>query len=351
MDREKQPSERQGPNRAYCALLARESHSNELMAEILSRASHEFKASADMFRPELWFSPENPPLSEAPSLSSAIVSFEAACLRLKATSVALAKAIPPHTATYTHTHTHTQTQNTQRKRRKTTGTTSEHFDPFTMKPTPSGLNFRLSPSKFGLIQERIRNSLWALVVQTVLWNKTTARVGRPVLFKLLSKYQTPSDMASADVNDVMCIVRCLGLQNKRSKLLIDLARQWLSAPPDPSRRYTRRHYPKTGDNLDLKDGAMVEEEDLHPSFEISHLPGVGPYAIDSYRIFYRDTLRKFGVDPHEVFEPEWKRVLPQDKDLRAYLKWRWRSVGWDWDEKSGERRRIVQDTGTTRVQE
>jgi len=48
----------------------------------------------------------------------------------------------------------------------------------------------------------------------------------------------------------------------------------------------------------------------YPPTAISHLPGSGPYALDSYRIFC--------TDPHE-----WKSVIPSDKELVRYLKWKW----------------------------
>ena len=45
--------------------------------------------------------------------------------------------------------------------------------------------------------------------------------------------------------------------------------------------------------------------------------------MDSYRIFYRDKLREVA----EGTEEEWRRVVPLDKDLRAYLVWRWKRDG------------------------
>lgn len=49
---------------------------------------------------------------------------------------------------------------------------------------------------------------------------------------------------------------------------------------------------------------------------------MGRYAIDSFRIFGRDALR--GVDVGKGVEEEWRRVRAEDKDLKAYLEWRWR---------------------------
>jgi hypothetical protein len=95
------------------------------------------------------------------------------------------------------------------------------------------------------------------------------------------------------------------------------------------------HYPDRGHGLDVKPGEILELGDEREGWEIAHLPGMGPYALDSYRIFCRDRLREV-----EEGEPEWKRVLPLDKDLKPYLKWRWAQDGWDWDELTGKRRKL-----------
>ncbi|KAI7358962.1 hypothetical protein KC354_g9512 [Hortaea werneckii] len=111
------------------------------------------------------------------------------------------------------------------------------------------------------------------------------------------------------------------------------------------------------------------------SLEIGHIPGCGRYAYDSWRIFCRDVLRGVAEDyngkgaippppppPHETlpptetsaskeeeeeegatvpFEPEWKRVLPQDKELIATLRWMWLREGWIWDPFNGGARRLA----------
>jgi hypothetical protein len=88
---------------------------------------------------------------------------------------------------------------------------------------------------------------------------------------------------------------------------------------------------------------MSDERD---GWEIAHLPGMGPYALDSYRIFYRDRLREINTG-----EPEWKRVVPLDKDLKPYLKWRWAQDGWDWNELSGKRRRLAPEEASAVAQD
>ncbi|KAI7543896.1 hypothetical protein KC317_g16156, partial [Hortaea werneckii] len=43
-------------------------------------------------------------------------------------------------------------------------------------------------------------------------------------------------------------------------------------------------------------------------------------------------------NPLVPFEPEWKRVLPQDKELIATLRWMWLREGWIWDPSNGAKR-------------
>ncbi|PSN65114.1 DNA glycosylase [Corynespora cassiicola Philippines] len=214
-----------------------------------------------------------------------------------------------------------------------------YVDPFSVVPTPSGLSFILQPSYFGLIQERICGDLFALVIQAILWNQTTAHAARPILFQFLCAYPSPERLATAKHEDVLDIIKVLGLQNRRTSVLIKLAQTWVAFPPSPLRRYAKRNYPNQGDNATTRDGQLLSLDDPESGWEIAHLPGIGPYAIDSFRIFYRDTLR--GIGSGDGLEPEWKRVVPQDKDLRAYLVWRWRQEGWDWNMLTGEKTRCL----------
>ncbi|KAF2730751.1 DNA glycosylase [Polyplosphaeria fusca] len=214
-------------------------------------------------------------------------------------------------------------------------------DPFTQLPTPKGLSFTLQPSGFGLIQERIRADLFALVVQTILWNQTTARAGRPVLFRFLTRFPDAMTLERATHNEIFEIISCLGLGDMRSTRLSQLAAVWVSAPPCPERRYGRRNYPHHVPNKSVKSKEFLPPDDPREGWEIAHLTGIGPYALDSYRIFYRDTLRGLQDDHFSNTTPEWQRVIPTDKDLRAYLVWRWKQDGWKWDPLSGERTKIV----------
>ena len=109
-------------------------------------------------------------------------------------------------------------------------------------------------------------------------------------------------------------------------------------------------YPCRGDGADIPKGVdYVDDGDKRVAWEIGHLPSIGAYALDSWRIFCRDELRDVGAEmPIELMEEkveedlkgEWTRVVPLDKELRAYLRWRWGRCGWVWDPESGERRRM-----------
>lgn len=138
---------------------------------------------------------------------------------------------------------------------------------------------------------------------------------------------------------------------------------WIACPPERGQRYRRLDYPSKGVGKDIKKDEVIADEEDDPrqgAWEVAHLPGVGAYAIDSWRIFCRDVLRgvakgwdgggaitssttdmkkeasineKEEVDnDHDrqiadttarSFQPEWERTLPLDKELRAFLRWKW----------------------------
>ena len=98
-------------------------------------------------------------------------------------------------------------------------------------PQPPGLPFPLRPATFGLIQERICSSLYALVIQAILWNQTRGLMARPVLFALLAKYPTPEALSLASLEDLTAMLQPIGLHNIRALRLIALANARLTAPP------------------------------------------------------------------------------------------------------------------------
>ena len=202
------------------------------------------------------------------------------------------------------------------------------------------------PIRFGLVQEHFCHDLYALLVQCVLWNQTWGRAARPVLEVVLARHPDAASLAVCGEDELAGVLRPIGLHRVRATRLVSLARAWLAAPPCKERRYRRPHYPRRGCGVDIRPGEVLDEDDPREAWEVAHLPGVGAYALDSYRIFHRDSLR--GVVCHdargrELVQPEWKRVLPTDKDLRAYLVWRWSTEGWSWDPLTGDRRPLDDD--------
>lgn len=62
----------------------------------------------------------------------------------------------------------------------------------------------------------------------------------------------------------------------------------------------------------------------YPPTEISHLPNMGKYALDSWRCFCCDDkvdveLQLLGVPSLSFCEREWMKVRPRDKELIKYL--------------------------------
>jgi methyl-CpG-binding domain protein 4 len=187
----------------------------------------------------------------------------------------------------------------------------------------------LDATTFGLIQESIAHNLYHLCIQAMLWNQTSGRQARPIFFKLIQLYPTPAHLAEASLSELTALLQPLGLHNIRARRCILFAQKWLELPPEGGKIYVRKGYPARG----------AEE-----GYEIAHLPGMGPYAIDSFRIFHRDEMRGvasswLGEGAGDNFEPEWMRVVPLDKELKAYVKWQWL--------KRGKGERVCQDVATT----
>lgn len=257
-----------------------------------------------------------------------------------------------------------------KKKRKSTGKKSSYFTP--QKPpldttyidrvdlynttgstrkgrVPAGVSIAPVPSiqspTFGIIQEKLwREPFWLLIAVTFL-NKTTGRAAAPTFWRLKEKYDKPEDLAEADEEELREMIHHLGLQTQRSKRMIKMARAWIENEPMMGRRWRCLHYPLKGDGKEYKPDECVEEdaEEVSGALEIARIPGCGPYAWDSWRIFCRDVLRGVAQDYNgqgagEGFVPEWKKVLPLDKELRAALRWMWLREGWIWDCVTGERR-------------
>lgn len=220
-----------------------------------------------------------------------------------------------------------------------------NVNPDTCLPFPP-----IDAPSFGLIQEQLAHDPFRLLIATIFLNRTRGGVALPVLFQVFEKYPTIENMATAEPSELVSMIHCLGLHNRRATKCIDLARTWLANPPSKNKRYRKLHYPGRRDGRDIKPDEYIDDSDERVAWEVAHLPGLGAYALDSWRIFCRDELRGVaqdwkgsGAKSHDL-DPEWKSVLPQDKELRAYLTWMWLKEGWVWDWRSGQRTKASEQT-------
>ena len=230
-------------------------------------------------------------------------------------------------------------------------TDTKKISPLTKTPRPpKGTSTCPVPSTnstyFGLIQEKLWKEPFWLIIAVTFLNKTTGRAAAPIFWNLKKLYPSPEALSQAEEKDLVEMIGTLGLQNQRAKRLILIAKAWLANPPAKNQLYRTLHYPAKGDGKGIKKDQVVEEDvdECEGALEIGHIPGCGPYAWDSWRIFCRDVQRGLAQDYNgrrsgvEDFEPEWQRVVPLDKELRACLRWMWLREGYVWDHETGERR-------------
>ncbi|KAH9917696.1 DNA glycosylase [Epithele typhae] len=158
-----------------------------------------------------------------------------------------------------------------------------------------------------LIQDHVSADVWKVLVAVTLLNKTAGRLSVPIFFEILNTWPTPTSLAGASHTELFAMIKDLGLGATRAHRLVSISQTFLSQPPTPSTTYKSRG--KTTSLSTSPTGELVLIEVDYPPTPISHIPGCGPYALDSYRIFCAGD--------------EWKNVRPTDKELIRYLEWRW----------------------------
>ncbi|KAI1375524.1 DNA glycosylase [Hypoxylon crocopeplum] len=215
---------------------------------------------------------------------------------------------------------------------------------------------RLDAPKFGLIQEEFATDPFRLLIAVTFLIRVKGKHAIPVFRKLMDKYPTPRDLAEADTKDIVAMIRHLGLAAVRAAAIQKYARMWMEKPPRADVRYDVKNYPRSddgdgdgdGDGVDSRaEEALSSDDSRLSTWEIGHMTQ-GRYAIDSWRIFCRDVLLDRAEDwrgkgREGEFQPEWMRVLPEDKELRACLRWLWMQEGWAWDPKTGEKDILSED--------
>ncbi|OHE96925.1 methyl-CpG binding domain-containing protein 4 [Colletotrichum orchidophilum] len=210
---------------------------------------------------------------------------------------------------------------------------------------------RLSAPKFGLIQEEFAHEpFWLLVVVTFLV-KTAGTLAIPTFYKVKERFPTPAALADPRATPIiMNMIHHLGLSVVRTAAIQRYARVWLEKPPAGGVVYRVKKYDKRDieastlrpdNSTDQGSSETPTTGDADDAWEMGHFTQ-GKYALDSWRIFCRDELlgraqdwNGKGAAPN--FQPEWMRVRPDDKELRACLRWMWMREGWEWDPVTGER--------------
>ncbi|EXK88227.1 hypothetical protein FOQG_08593 [Fusarium oxysporum f. sp. raphani 54005] len=210
----------------------------------------------------------------------------------------------------------------------------------------------LTSQEFGLIQEKFAHEpFWLLTVVTFLI-RTKGTQAIPTFYKVKERFPTPTHIASeGNTEPLVEMIRHLGLAEHRVSLMKKYARGFLGQPPVAGiyhkvKKYDHRDidplslYQHKGSSALLVDKDSYGQ-DLLEAWEIGHLTQ-GKYALDSWRIFCRDELLGRatgwnGEDRDPKLQPEWMRVRPDDKELRAYLRWMWMKEGWEWNPDTGER--------------
>ncbi|KHO00005.1 methyl-CpG-binding domain-containing protein 4 [Metarhizium album ARSEF 1941] len=214
----------------------------------------------------------------------------------------------------------------------------------------------LSSSQFGLIQERLAHEPFWLLIAVTFLIKTSGQAAIPVFHKVRERFPSPKELSDpSNADELFNMIRHLGLAANRLGFIQKYAEAFVSNPPAPGKQYRVRNYEKrdvlpfamgkegfciNGDFKCVNTGAVDGEVDA-AAWEIGHMTQ-GKYTLDSWRIFCRDELLGRAQDwngkgQQPEFQPEWMRVMPHDKELRAYLRWMWMREGWEWDPETGER--------------
>ena len=124
---------------------------------------------------------------------------------------------------------------------------------------------------------------------------------------IIPHLQSPNEISlilnEAPYGVLFGLIENLGLGHIRTKRLINISQAFLSSAPPAN--LVHRSRGKTTALYSLKEGDLVVKKVQYPPTIISHIPGCGPYALDSYRIF--------------CTTEEWMSVRPTDKELRRYL--------------------------------
>lgn len=129
-------------------------------------------------------------------------------------------------------------------------------------------------SPFGLLEELLQGYPWQLLVACILLNRTGRAVVDAVLGPLFRRWPTPAALLEDSENSGLeQLVAPLGLQRRRSRMLLRFSREYLQA------------IAADGEPLPLK--------------RLRGLHGMGKYSCDAYQLFVVGAVEN--VEPTDVY--------------------------------------------------
>ncbi|EPQ27699.1 uncharacterized protein PFL1_04837 [Pseudozyma flocculosa PF-1] len=222
-----------------------------------------------------------------------------------------------------------------------------------------------SANFYGLIQELVSPNVFWLLVATCLLNQTRGRAAIPVFWHLVARWPDEGALADAPLDELTALLQPLGLHNIRARRLIDMSKKMVEVPHDPRNRFKARarECPETpigiypgglGGERPVAPAELRLREQLDRQLRLDEPPTTRDAAVSMGQVAHTahqlatvagHTAKheQAGQDAHatvveaesESHIPEWKKVLPLDKELRAYLVWRWAKEGIEWHPERG----------------
>jgi hypothetical protein len=137
-----------------------------------------------------------------------------------------------------------------------------------------------------------------VLVVCIFLNRTRGEVAEPYIDSFFRDYPTVRSVRDAEPQKLLQrYFQSLGM-HRRAWWIVDLAREFLEDPPMP---------------MVLR--CKVGEFDSHLS-EVAHLPGVGEYASDAWRLFCR---KDFYAANDICITEQWRSLRPNDRILYRYV--------------------------------
>tara|TARA_B100000287_G_C20397041_1_gene688071 strand:+ start:45 stop:455 length:411 start_codon:yes stop_codon:yes gene_type:complete len=129
-------------------------------------------------------------------------------------------------------------------------------------------------SPYGLLQEQLNKDPWKIFVCCIFCNLTKRFSAEPIFWEVLKRWPTPLKLSDADINELIELIKPLGLSKRRANALKRM-----------SYEYTHKDWRSSPRSL----------------------YGIGKYAEDAYYLFCTDN---------------WHKLEPKDGALVNYYNWK-----------------------------